>query len=124
MFFYSACSTLSLIINVAEQPVSQDLVVKASYSSLKIYDPYWFPGFAGKLARLQQMKELLDNQWGTDTVYQTDYPSFLIVAETGQMITYEPKSFPVHIEGFQKILTSALGEVGIYYQLKIHVLYV
>ena len=97
---------------MAEQPVSEDLVIVAKFSSMKDFDPYWFPGFAGKIARLQQMKELLDNQWGTDTVYQTDYPSFLLAAEAGQMITYDPKSLGNVIEGFSHYLTNGLAEVS------------
>ena len=56
-------STLSLIINiVSKQPVGNKVEVMVSYGSYKMFDPYWFQGFAGRLARLQQAKQILDEQ--------------------------------------------------------------
>jgi len=44
--------------------------VTVSYGSYKTFNPYWFPGYAGRLARLQQAKELLDDQVsGQDNYY-------------------------------------------------------
>ena len=57
------CRTLSLIINVVNSlPVINLVKVGVSYASYKDFDPYWFPGFPGRLARLQQVKETLDDQ--------------------------------------------------------------
>ena len=56
-------STLSLLVNIVTAlPVSSPVAVMVSYASYKTFDPYWFPGYAGRLARLQQAKELLDDQ--------------------------------------------------------------
>ena len=56
-------STLSLILNiVTAHPVSSQVVVTVSYASYKTFNPYWFPGYAGRLARLQQAKEILDGE--------------------------------------------------------------
>ena len=63
--FYLLClpSTLSLLVNiVTAHPVSSRVVVTVSYGSYKTFNPYWFPGYAGRLARFQQAKKLLDDQ--------------------------------------------------------------
>ena len=42
--------------------MSSQLVVNVTYGSYKSFNPYWFPGYAGRLARFQQAKETLDDQ--------------------------------------------------------------
>ena len=108
-------STLSLIINlVTEHPVDKEVEVVINYSSFKSFDPYGFPGFAGMLTRLQQMKELLDEQWGIDTVYQDQYPSLLYATETGRMITAQPSLVTSGImDQFKSNLTNGISEVSI-----------
>ena len=60
---FPTCSSLSLIINVVtKHTVSSKLEVLVSYGAYKDFNPYWFTGFAGKLARFQQAKQLLDDQ--------------------------------------------------------------
>ena len=62
-------STLSLLVNiVTAHPVSSQVVVTVSYGSYKTFNPYWFPGYAGRLARLQQAKELLDDQVSVNAI--------------------------------------------------------
>ena len=104
---------MSLIINlVTERPVDKDIEVVIDYSSFKSFDPYGFPGFPGMLTRLQQMKELLDDQWGIDTVYQDQYPSLLYVTETGRMITAQPSLVTTGImDQFKNNLTNGISEV-------------
>ena len=59
----SARSTLSLIVNIlTAHPVSSQLEVNVTYGSYKSFNPYWFPDYAGRLARFQQAKETLDDQ--------------------------------------------------------------
>ena len=110
----SLYSTLSLIINlVTERPVDKEVEVVINYSSFKSFDPYGFPGFAGMLARLQQMKELLDEQWGIDTVYQDQYPSLLYATETGRMITAQPSLVTSGImDQFKSNLINGVSEVS------------
>ena len=84
------------------------------YSSFKSFDPYEFPGFSGMLSRLQQMKELLDDQWGIDTVYQDQYPSLLYATETSRMITAQPSLVTAGIiDQFKKHLITGIDEVCI-----------
>ena len=114
MHTLSYYSTLSLIINlVSERPVDKEVKVVINYSSFKNFDPYGFPGFAGMLTRLQQMKELLDDQWGIDTVYQDQYPSLLYATETGRMITAEPSLVTSGImDHFKTNLMNGIDEVS------------
>ena len=56
-------STLSLIINiVTPQTVTAKTEVIVQYASHKQFKPYSYPGYAGSLARLQNVKQTLDNQ--------------------------------------------------------------
>ena len=114
-YFQSPRSTLSLIINLlTERPVDKEIEVVIDYSSFKSFDPYGFPGFPGMLSRLQQMKELLDDQWGIDTVYQDQYPSLLYATETGRMITAQPSLVTTGIiDQFKKNLITGIDEVCI-----------
>ena len=114
-YFQSPRSTLSLIINLlTERPVDKEIEVVIDYSSFKSFDPYGFPGFPGMLSRLQQMKELLDDQWGIDTVYQDQYPSLLYATETGRMITAQPSLVTTGIiNQFKKNLITGIDEVCI-----------
>ena len=87
-----------------------------NYSSFKNFDPYGFPGFAGMLSRLQRMKELLDDQWGIDTVYQDQYPSLLYATETGRVITAQPNLVTAGIMAqFKANLTNGIDEVRYLY---------
>ena len=59
----SFCSTLSLLVNiVSEFPVTNSLEVSVDFSSFATFDPYFFPGFAGRLNRFQAAKKILDDQ--------------------------------------------------------------
>ena len=118
-YFQSPRSTLSLIINLlTERPVDKEIEVVIDYSSFKSFDPYGFPGFPGMLSRLQQMKELLDDQWGIDTVYQDQYPSLLYATETGRIITAQPSLVTAGIiDQFKKNLITGIDEVC-YYNFK------
>ena len=58
------------------------------------------------------MKELLDDQWGIDTVYQDQYPSLLYATETGRMITAQPSLVTTGImDQFKSNLTNGINEV-------------
>ena len=94
------------------QPVDKQFMVTVSYPSFKSFNINFFPGFSGKIARLQQMKELLDDQWGIDTVYQDLYPNFLFAVEVGQMITYNPTNIATIAPNFSNYLSDGLTEVG------------
>ena len=95
-----------------ERPVDKEIEVVIDYSSFKSFDPYGFPGFPGMLSRLQQMKELLDDQWGIDTVYQDQYPSLLYATETGRMITAQPSLVTTGImDQFKMNLLTGIDEV-------------
>ena len=91
--------------------MDKQFVVTISYPSFKSLDINFYPGFSGKLVRLQQMKELLDDQWGIDTVYQDQYPNFLLAVEVGQMITYNPRNIATIALNFSKYLSDGLTEV-------------
>ena len=94
--------------------MDKEIEVVIDYSSFKSFDPYEFPGFSGMLSRLQQMKELLDDQWGIDTVYQDQYPSLLYATETGRMITAQPSLVTTGIiDQFKKHLITGIDEVCI-----------
>ena len=94
--------------------MDKEIEVVIDYSSFTSFDPYGFPGFPGMLTRLQQMKELLDDQWGIDTVYQDQYPSLLYVTETGRMITAQPSLVTTGImDQFKKNLMTGIEEVCI-----------
>ena len=93
--------------------MDKEIEVVINYSSFKSFDPYGFPGFAGMLSRLQQMKELLDDQWGIDTVYQDQYPSLLYATETGRMITAQPNLVTDGImDQFKTNVMNGLSEVS------------
>ena len=97
---------------MTERPVDKEIKVVIDYSSFKNFDPYGFPGFPGMLTRLQQMKELLDDQWGIDTVYQDQYPSLLYATETGRMITAQPSLVTSGImDQFKSNLMTGIEEV-------------
>ena len=92
--------------------MDKEIEVVVDYSSFKSFDPYGFPGFPGMLSRLQQMKELLDDQWGIDTVYQDQYPSLLYATETGRTITAQPSLVTTGImDQFKKNLLTGIEEV-------------
>lgn len=95
-----------------ERPVDKEIEVAIDYSTFKEFDPYGFHGFPGMLTRLQQMKQLLDDQWGIDTVYQDQYPSLLLATQTGRMITAQPSLVITGImEEFKKNLMTGIEEV-------------
>ena len=56
-------------------PVSSQLEVNVTYGSYKSFNPYWFSGYAGRLARFQQAKEILDDQVSMDllTIVESCY---------------------------------------------------
>ena len=85
--------------------------LSVKYSSLKDFNINFYPGFAGKVTRLQEMKELLDDQWGIDTVYQDLYPNLLLAVEMGRMITYEPSHIATLAPKFSGYLSTGLNEV-------------
>ena len=94
--------------------MDKEIEVVIDYSSFKNFDPYGFPGFPGKLTRLQQVKELLDDQWGIDTLYQDQYPLLLYATETGRMITAQPSLVTAGImDQFKSNLMTGIEEVCI-----------
>ena len=59
------------------------------------------------------MKELLDDQWGIDTVYQDQYPSLLYATETGRVITAQPYLVTDGImDQFKTNIMNGLSEVS------------
>ena len=60
------------MVNLVERfHIKQNVVVEVSYASFKEFDPHWFPGFPGRLARLQEAKAILDNLVRRTTIYSS-----------------------------------------------------
>ena len=68
--------------------------------------------FTGRLRRLAEAKELLDNQWGIHTIHQQDYYSLLLAGETGMRITYTPDTVQEELTSFPQLLQQARSEVA------------
>ena len=104
-------STTSLLVNVvSKRPTNVALVV-----TVKPMFPHLTPllgdGFPGIFGRLFAIKELLDDQWDSDRVYQEDYFSLLTATETGQRITDNYHTAHDELNGFAGMLASGIAEV-------------
>ena len=104
-------SSLSLIVNLVEsRSTKTEAAVFISFEKTP-FDAYSFPGITGMVKRLQKAKELLDQQWGIDTVYQEDYSALLYAADTGRRITSNPAVLADLIQEFSTYHKQAINEV-------------
>ena len=56
---------------ITPQSLSTDVQVTITYDTYNIYDPFHFPGYAGRLARFHAAKHTLDMQvweWGNGVI--------------------------------------------------------
>lgn len=105
-------SSLSLIVNLVEsRSTKTEAAVFISFEKTP-FDAYSFPGITGMVKRLQKAKELLDQQWGIDTVYQEDYSALLYAADTGRRITSNPAVLADLIQEFSTYHKQAINEIG------------
>lgn len=68
-------------------------------------------GFPRMIERMTKAKQLLDNQWDTDRVYQEDYEALVDGAETGQRITDSYKTVFDEMNAFQQKVEEAISQV-------------
>ena len=63
MIFFISQSSLSLVVVIlSKYPVTSAVNITVSYKSFAAFDPYWFNGYAGKLKRFSDAKDILDDQ--------------------------------------------------------------
>lgn len=75
-------------------------------------------GIVGKISRLHAVKDLLDSQWGVDTVFMSDYPSVLKAAEMDERLLYDPSNFTRELLGFNMVFDAAIRELKALPKLK------
>jgi hypothetical protein len=74
--------------------------------------PMLSTGFAGRLARLQNLKGQLDLLWRTPSmVYQDKYPNFLLAGETASRINSNPASAMDELVAFENYTSLACTEM-------------
>ena len=104
-------SSLSLFVNiVSPQPTNTALQIRVStmFSQQSFLLELGFPRI---MERMVKAKQLLDNQWDTDKVYQEDYEALLDGAETGQRITDDYTTAFDEMKAFQGRVEVAKSQV-------------
>lgn len=108
--------TLSLIVHLnTPRDVSKPIKVVVQFiTTPAAFNPATLlsKGFVGKFARLHAVKVLLDNQWGRDTVFMSDYPQLLEATEADRMISYNPSALASLLTGFDELLAAGIKEVA------------
>ena len=132
---YITHRSLSLLVNIiSKHSIFTPLTVNISFANSASVNPLsTFPGFAGRAARCQAVKQTLDMQvhryltsptvplillwfqWGKDTMYQEDYVSLLTATEIPQRISYSPSSFSSLLPSFGDSIGSAVEEVTLFH---------
>lgn len=131
-------SALTVLINIATPAAMTQLATAKVAFANSLQDPVLASGFQRKLARLQECKDLLDDEWGTylnyaftftsfitphsphksfllnyltiDRYYPSDYPNLLIAAGSGLNMTV---STVYHgLNSFSSLFLSAISEVN------------
>ncbi|XP_065176794.1 oligosaccharide 4-alpha-D-glucosyltransferase-like [Sycon ciliatum] len=103
-------SQLAVVITTSSLPVNVTHTVVASLTAA-MPSAMLQTDFTGRLARLAEAKQLLDDQWGIHTVHQQQYYSLLLAAHAGIRITYSPATAHAELAGFEQLVTAARSEV-------------
>eukprot|EP00026_Physarum_polycephalum_P002216 Phypoly_transcript_02221.p1 GENE.Phypoly_transcript_02221~~Phypoly_transcript_02221.p1 ORF type:complete len:941 (-),score=116.19 Phypoly_transcript_02221:93-2759(-) len=98
--------TLKLLIP-SPTPTSQASTAKFTFEN-SLNDPLLGYGFTRKLARLQECKDLLDDEWGT--YYPSNYPNLLIAAGTG--LNSNVSTIYSNVQNFNTLVQSAISELN------------
>lgn len=104
-------SSLSLFVHiVSPQPTNTPVQIRVT-TMFPQQSPLLTSGYPRMMLRMVKAKQLLDNQWDADKVYQEDYEALLDGAETGQRITDNCKSALDEMTKFQGRLDMAISQV-------------
>ena len=103
--------SLSLFVNiVSPRPTNTAIQIRV----ITMFDqssPHLGSGYPRMIQRMNKAKRLLDDQWGSDRVYDEDYEALIDGAETGERITYDYSTAFEEIDKFQDKVQTAIGQL-------------
>jgi len=101
-------NSLSIMVGIINRSIS-DLVNIEITSITSNVDSKLVSGFAKKMKRLFDIKQILDNQFSQ--IYQEEYPNILNAGETGERINYDVTTAVTEIRNFEALYNSAINDV-------------